>query len=78
MNICNQSYGLATTPTGRNNKVGLYKRHSNLDMLAIRLHPSLLLKGDSIVVGLSRYKTVWNKYFKPYEALNCRITLDGT
>ena len=47
-------------------------------MLAIRLHASLLLIGDSIVAGLSRYKTVWNKYFKSYKALNCGISWDGT
>ena len=42
-------------------------------MLAKRLHPSVLLIGYSIVGGLSRYITVWNKYFKPYKALNCGI-----
>ena len=38
----------------------------------------MLLIGDSIVAGLSRYKTVWNKYFKPYKALNCGIHVDRT
>ena len=58
MNIHSQLYGLATTPTGRNSKVGLYKIHNNHDILAKRLHPSMLLIGDSIVAGLSRYQMV--------------------
>ena len=37
-------------------------------MLAKRLHPSVLLIGDSIVAGLSSYKMVWNEYFKPYKS----------
>ena len=61
MNLYNQSYDLATTPIGRDKKVGWYKRYNNPDMLAKRLHLSMLLIGDSIVADLSRYKTVWNK-----------------
>ena len=76
MNIYNQSYGLATRPTGRNNKVGWYKSHNNLAILAKRLHVSVLLIGDSIVAGLSRYQTVWKKHFKPYKPLNCDIPGD--
>ena len=45
MNIYNQLYGLATTRTRRNNKAGWYERHDNLDKLAKRLHPSVLLIG---------------------------------
>ena len=78
MNIDYQPYGLATTPTGRNNKVGWYKRHSNLDIRRKRLYPSVLLIGDSIVASLSRYQTVWKKYFKLYKALNCGISGDRT
>ena len=66
-------YGLATTPNGRNKKFGCYKRHENLDMLAKRLHHSVLLIGDLIVAGPNRYQTVWKKYFNPYKALNCGI-----
>ena len=58
MNIYNQSYGLATTPTGHNNKFGWYKRHENLDMLAKRLHHSVLLMGDLIIAAPSRYQAV--------------------
>ena len=59
MNIYNQSYGFTTAPTGRNNKFGWYKRYNNLDMLAKRLHHSVLLIGDSIVGSISKYITVW-------------------
>ena len=78
MNIYNQSYGLAATPTGCNNKVGWHKTYNNLDNLAKRLHPSVLLIGDSIVAGLSRYQMVWKKYFKQYKALNYGIPGDRT
>ena len=78
MNLYNQSYDLATTPIGRDKKVGWYKRHNNPDMLAKRLHLSMLLIGDSIVADLSRYKTVWNKQIKRYKALNCGIPGDRT
>lgn len=47
-------------------------------MLAKRLHPSELLIGDSIVVRLSRCKTVWKKYFKLHKALDCDIAEDRT
>ena len=64
MNIYNESYRLATTPAGRNKKVGWYKTYNKLDILSKRLHPSVLLVGDSIVIGLSNYQTVWKKYLK--------------
>ena len=79
MNIYNQSYGLRITQNERNNKVGWHKLHSNHDILAKRLLPSVMLIGDPIVAGLSRYQTVWKKYyFKTYKALNCGILGDRT
>ena len=42
MNICSQSYKIATTPTERNSKAGWYKIHNSYGMLAKRLHPSAL------------------------------------
>lgn len=47
-------------------------------MLAKRLHLSELLIGDSIAVRLSRYKTVWKKYFKLHKALDYDIAEDRT
>ena len=34
---------------------------------------STLLIGDSIIAGLSRYSNIWNRYFKPFNAINCGI-----
>ena len=48
------------------------------NMLSKILHPSVLLIGDSTIAGISRYKTVWIKCFKPYKALNCGISRDRT
>ena len=78
MNIYNQSYDLATTPTGRNKNFGLYKTHNKHDILAKILRSLVLLIGNSIVASLSRYQTVWKKYFEPYKALNCGISGDRT
>lgn len=54
----------ATVSTAQNNKVGWCEYHKLQVNLINKLQPSTLLIGDSIVVGLSRYKTVWQKYFK--------------
>ena len=32
-----------------------------------------LLIGDSMIAGLSRYSNIWNRYFKPLNAINCGI-----
>ena len=34
---------------------------------------STLLIGDSIIAGLSRYSSIWKRYFKPLYAINCGI-----
>ena len=79
MNIYNQSHGLATTPTGRNNKVGSYQTCNDYGILAfLRDIHSMLLIGDSIFASLSRYQTVSNKYFKTYKVINCGISGDRT
>ena len=41
------------------------------------LRPSVLV-GESLVAGLSRYQTVWEKQFKSNKALNCCIPGDKT
>ena len=71
MNIYSQSYDLATTPTEVATKlVGI--KHNNHDILAKRLHLSVLLIGDSIA-RLGRYQMVWKTYFKTYKSLNYGI-----
>ena len=76
MNIYNQSCDLATTQTGRNKNFGWYKTHKSHEILEKRLHPLVLLIGDSIVAILRRYQTVWKKYFNLYKALDCGIPGD--
>lgn len=45
MSTYNQSYGLATTPAGRNSKFGWYKILSNHDIQTKKLHLAVLLIG---------------------------------
>ena len=33
----------------------------------------IMLIGDSIEAGLSRYQNVWDKFLKPLKALNCDV-----
>ena len=51
-----QSYSLGITPTGCNGKDAWYKTCNNHDILAKRLHPSVLFIGASILARLSRYQ----------------------
>ena len=37
---------------------------------------STLLIGDSIIASLSCYSTIWKRYIKPLNAINCRIFVD--
>ena len=55
---------------GRDNKHGWYEEHEKFVAIATRSLSSVLLVGDSLVNGLSRYHRVWSKYFEPLRALN--------
>ena len=46
--------------------------------IAANTKQEILLIGDSIVSGLSRYRKVWSKYFEPLQALNFGIGGDRT
>ena len=37
---------------------------------------SIRLIGDSFIVGLFRYPSMWRRYFKPLNAINCGIAGD--
>ena len=64
----------ATTPSGQNNKAGWYDIHEKHSKLArFSQSSSVILCGDSIVAGLSRYPKVWNRFFKPWKALSISI-----
>lgn len=67
-----------TRPCGRDTKAGWYDIHKRHVDLASRSNSSVILCGDSIIAGLSRYNSVWNKHFKPWNALNFGIGGDQT
>ena len=65
------------TPSGRN-KVGWYATHTKHKILSGKINPEVILVGDSIISGLSRYRNIWTKYFLPLKALNIGIPGDCT
>ena len=67
-----------TKPCGRDNKAGWYDIHNKHVLMASRFTTKVILCGDSIIAGLSRYKAVWNKYFRPLNTVNCGIGGDRT
>ena len=69
---------MATRPVYRTNKPGWLDSHSDFSRKATYSQSSLILTGDSIVKGLSRYKNFWQIYFEPYETLNFGISGDKT
>ena len=60
------------------NKPGWNDLHRKFTNIAGNSRSTVLLIGNSIVKGLFRYKTVWKKYFEPFEALNFGIGGDKT
>ena len=52
-------------------------RMNSIKCLLILLQEILLI-GDSVVSGLSRYRKVWSKYFEPLQALNFSMGGDRT
>ena len=68
----------STIPTSRNHKSDWYASHQRHEHLAESTKPTLLLCGDSIVAGLSRYADVWKNTFQPLNTLNMGIPGDKT
>jgi len=68
----------ATTPSGRDNKAGWYNIHDKHTSLSSTSKTQIILIGDSIIAGLSRYPRIWQAYFKPHRALNFGIGGDRT
>ena len=70
---------IAATPVGRNSKPGWYTEHHKfVHMSQTRGAGEILLIGDSIINGLSRYQIVWSKYFRPLRASKFGIGGDRT
>lgn len=63
----------ATTPATRDNKPGWHAEHDKFVEIAKSSNANVLLIGDSIIQGLSRYAKIWTKYFTPLKALNFGI-----
>ena len=57
----------ASIPASRDNKPGWYKLHAKQAKDTYCTSSDTLLVGDSIVSGLSRYKSIWSRYFKNVE-----------
>ena len=68
----------ATTPSGRDNKSGWYDIHQKHVNLSLNSKTILVLTGDSIVAGLSRYANIWRTFFKTFHTLNYGIGGDRT
>ena len=68
----------ASSPMGRDNKHGWYEEHEKFVAIAAGSLSSVLLVGDSLVNGLTRYHRVWSKYFEPLRALNFGVGGDRT
>ena len=68
----------ASSPMGSDNKHGWYEEHEKFVAIAAGSLSSVLLVGDSLVNGLTRYHRVWSKYFEPLRALNFGVGGDRT
>ena len=54
---------MASIPSQRYNKSNWLILHNNHCLLAKNSNATTLIIGDSIIAGLNRYPSVWNKYF---------------
>ena len=78
MSLSDYQGSAATTPSGRNNKSGwndIDQKHVNLSLNSKMI---LVLIGDLIVAGLSRYVNIWQTFFKTFHTLNYGIGGDRT
>ena len=78
MSLSDYQGSAATTPSGRDNKSGWYDIHQKHVNLSLNSKTILVLIGDSIVAGLSRYVNIWRTFFKTFHTLNYGIGGDRT
>ena len=69
---------MASKPIPRKSKPGWEEQHKMFVDIAANTKQEILLIGDSIISGLSRYRKVWSKYFEPLQDLNFGIGGDRT
>ena len=67
-----------TTPADRASKPGWMAEHEKHSDIAKSSNANVLLIGDSIIKGLSRYPKIWSRYFNTMKALNFGVGGDRT
>ena len=67
---------ISTTPVSRDYRIGWIDHHNGNKDTALQSKSNILIIGDSIVSGLTRYKDIWYKYFGKNHALNFGIPGD--
>ena len=78
LSLSDYQVSAATTPSDRDNKSGWYDIHQKHVNLSLNSKTILVLIGDSIVAGLSRYANIWWTFFKTFHTLNYGIGGDRT
>ena len=66
----------ASVPASRDNKPGWYKLHNKYASQIFNSNADIIIVGDSIVTGLSRYTSVWDRFFP--DVVNAGIGGDMT
>ena len=67
---------IATTPTPRDCRIGWHDKHQDHEKLANTSKADIVIFGDSIAYGLTRYSNIWHKNFPKQSALNFGIPGD--
>ena len=66
------------TPADRHFKAGWHDTHKYHRSLTKTSNTDVVLIGDSIIAGLTRYRDIWKEYFGPLKALNFGVGGDHT
>ena len=67
---------MTTIPSLRFFKTNWLNSHRNQLSKLTRDYDETMTTGDTKTAGLSRYQSVWAKFFQPLKALNCWIIGD--
>ena len=76
--LCGYRKTTASTPIGRHKKPNWYTMHQKHEMLCKTSSANSLFIGDSIIYGLLRYQTVWQRILQSFQTLNLGIPGDKT
>ena len=78
LNVHNYNNTESTTPANRNYRIGWIDYHYDHVTLAKNSTSKILIIGDSIAAGLTRYPEVWYRYLSKKSALNFGFSGDRT